>query len=141
MPTIGTLAALFSTVRAGVLFATLLQPDQWWFMTELARHLEVTPSSLQRELESLVASEFLWRRQFSGEGRRTPELLEKLNRCRDFYFDKIRQIRMPSWTKGRVALVGDAGYCASPAAGMGGSLAIVGATALADAGPALTSQR
>jgi len=40
---------------------------------------------------------------------------------------------MPSWTKGRVALVGDAGYCASPAAGMGGSLAIVGATALADA--------
>ena len=40
---------------------------------------------------------------------------------------------MPSWTKGRVALVGDAGYCASPAAGMGGSLAIIGATALADA--------
>ncbi len=29
--------------------------------------------------------------------------------------------------------MGDAGYCASPAAGMGGSLAIVGATALADA--------
>jgi 2-polyprenyl-6-methoxyphenol hydroxylase-like FAD-dependent oxidoreductase len=40
---------------------------------------------------------------------------------------------MPSWTKGRVALVGDAAYCASPAAGMGGSLAIIGATALADA--------
>jgi 2-polyprenyl-6-methoxyphenol hydroxylase-like FAD-dependent oxidoreductase len=40
---------------------------------------------------------------------------------------------MPSWTKGRIALVGDAAYCASPAAGMGGSLAIVGATALADA--------
>jgi len=71
--------------------------------------------------------------QFSGEGWRTPELLEELNRCKDFYFDKMCQIRMPSWTKGRVALVGDAGYCASPAAGMGGSLAIVGATALADA--------
>ena len=36
-------------------------------MTELARHLEVTPSSLQRELESLVASGFLLRRQ---DGRR-----------------------------------------------------------------------
>lgn len=34
---------------------------------------------------------------------------------------------------GRIALVGDAAYCATPAAGMGGSLAIVGATALADA--------
>jgi 2-polyprenyl-6-methoxyphenol hydroxylase-like FAD-dependent oxidoreductase len=71
--------------------------------------------------------------QFSGEGWRTRELLEELSSCRDFYFDKMCQIRMPSWTKGRVALVGDAGYCASPAAGMGGSLAIVGATALADA--------
>jgi len=71
--------------------------------------------------------------RFSGEGWRTHELLEELSRCRDFYFDKMCQIRMPSWAKGRVALVGDAGYCASPAAGMGGSLAIVGATALADA--------
>jgi len=73
------------------------------------------------------------RQHFSGEGWRTRELLEELSRCRDFYFDKMCQIRMPSWTKGRVALVGDAGYCNSPAAGMGGSLAIVGATALADA--------
>jgi len=72
-------------------------------------------------------------RQFGGEGWRTRELLEELSRCRDFYFDKMCQIRMPSWIRGRVALVGDAGYCASPAAGMGGSLAIVGATALADA--------
>lgn len=40
---------------------------------------------------------------------------------------------MPSWTKGRVALVGDAAYCASPAAGIGGSLAVEGAAALAGA--------
>jgi predicted nucleotidyltransferase len=63
----GTLETLFPAVRAGVLSAALLQPDHWWFMTELARHLEVTPSSLQRELESLVASGFLVRRQ---DGRR-----------------------------------------------------------------------
>lgn len=50
-----------------------------------------------------------------------------------FYFDKLSQIKMPAWTSGRIALVGDAGYCASPAAGMGGSLAIIGATALHDA--------
>jgi 2-polyprenyl-6-methoxyphenol hydroxylase-like FAD-dependent oxidoreductase len=70
---------------------------------------------------------------FEGEGWRTRELLEEVNGCNDFYFDKLCQIKMPSWTKGRVALVGDAAYCASPAAGMGGSLAIVGAAALADA--------
>jgi 2-polyprenyl-6-methoxyphenol hydroxylase-like FAD-dependent oxidoreductase len=71
--------------------------------------------------------------QFAGESWRTPELLEEVKISKTFYFDKLCQIKMPSWTKGRVALVGDAGYCASPAAGMGGSLAINGAAALADA--------
>jgi 2-polyprenyl-6-methoxyphenol hydroxylase-like FAD-dependent oxidoreductase len=71
--------------------------------------------------------------QFTGQGWRTPELLEEVSQSKTFYFDKINQIKMPSWTKGRVALVGDAAYCASPAAGMGGSLAIIGAAALADA--------
>ncbi|OCT13354.1 FAD-binding monooxygenase [Paenibacillus pectinilyticus] len=71
--------------------------------------------------------------QFSGLGWRTPELLEEVKNSKTFYFDKLCQMKMPSWTKGRVALVGDAGFCASPAAGMGGSLAIDGAAALADA--------
>jgi 2-polyprenyl-6-methoxyphenol hydroxylase-like FAD-dependent oxidoreductase len=70
---------------------------------------------------------------FKGTGWRTPELLEEVQNSKTFYFDKLCQMRMPCWTKGRVALVGDAGYCASPAAGRGGSLAIDGAAALADA--------
>jgi predicted nucleotidyltransferase len=68
MRTTSTLEALFPTIRAGVLSATLLQPEHWWFMTELARYLNTTPSSLQRELESLVAAGLLLRRQ---DGRRT----------------------------------------------------------------------
>lgn len=72
-------------------------------------------------------------RQFAGQDWRMPELLEEVEHSRTFYFDKVCQIKMPSWTKGRVALVGDAAYCASPAAGMGGSLAIIGAAALAGA--------
>lgn len=71
--------------------------------------------------------------QFAGEGWRTTELLAEIAQSTNFYFDKFCQIKMPSWTKGRVALVGDAAYCASPAAGMGGSLAVEGAAALADA--------
>jgi len=71
--------------------------------------------------------------QFTGVGWRTPELLNEVQGLENFYFDKFCQIKMPSWTKGRVALVGDAGYCASPAAGMGASLSISGAAALADA--------
>jgi 2-polyprenyl-6-methoxyphenol hydroxylase-like FAD-dependent oxidoreductase len=71
--------------------------------------------------------------QFQGTGWRTPELLGLVQRSSSFYFDKLCQVKMPSWTKGRVALVGDAGYCPSPAAGRGGSVAIDGAAALADA--------
>ena len=71
--------------------------------------------------------------QFEGGSWRIAELLEEVKKSKTFYFDKMCQIRMPSWTKGRVALVGDAGYCASPAAGKGGSLAIDGAAALAEA--------
>src|SRR6201996_7460918 len=71
--------------------------------------------------------------QFQQTGWRTSELLDEVKHSKTFYFDKLCQMKMPSWTKGRIALVGDAGYCASPAAGRGGSLAIDGAAALADA--------
>jgi 2-polyprenyl-6-methoxyphenol hydroxylase-like FAD-dependent oxidoreductase len=73
------------------------------------------------------------RDQFKGEAWRIGELLEEVDRCDNFYFDQLCQIRMGAWSKGRVALVGDAAYCPSPAAGMGGSMAILGAAALADA--------
>ncbi|MFD0765017.1 FAD-dependent monooxygenase [Mucilaginibacter lutimaris] len=71
--------------------------------------------------------------QFTGQSWRAAELLEEVQNLPDFYFDKFCQIKMPAWTKGRVALVGDSGYCASPAAGKGASLSVAGAAALADA--------
>lgn len=71
--------------------------------------------------------------QIENMSWRATELKEVLLNSESFYFDKFCQIKMSSWSKGRVALVGDSGYCASPAAGMGGSLAIIGATAMADA--------
>ena len=70
---------------------------------------------------------------FDGLGWKVPAMLDHVDADDDFYFDKINQIRMPVWSKGRVALVGDAGYCVSPVAGMGGSMAIIGAARLADA--------
>ncbi|MGR6912674.1 FAD-dependent monooxygenase [[Actinomadura] parvosata] len=60
-----------------------------------------------------------------------PRLLEAMWKADDFYFDAMAQVKMEHWTKGRVALVGDAGYCASPLSGQGTSLALVGAYVLA----------
>jgi len=70
---------------------------------------------------------------FDGLGWKVPTALKHVGNDDDFYFDRINQIRMPFWSKGRVVLVGDAGYCVSPVAGMGGSMAIIGAGRIAEA--------
>ncbi|MEV6038306.1 FAD-dependent monooxygenase [Nonomuraea sp. NPDC052116] len=67
----------------------------------------------------------------AGVGWEVPALLESVRDAKDFYFDSVTQIHMDRWSKGRVVLVGDAAYCASPAAGQGTSLALVGAYVLA----------
>lgn len=64
-------------------------------------------------------------------GWHVPELLEVMEGARDFYLGSFAQVKMPHWTKGRAALVGDAAYCPSPYTGQGTSLAIVGAYVLA----------
>ena len=66
MRTISLVSALFPKTRRAVLAATLMHPDRWWFLADLARQIGVPPSSLQREMESLVAVGILLRRQ---EGR------------------------------------------------------------------------
>ncbi|MCC8250143.1 FAD-dependent monooxygenase [Saccharothrix luteola] len=48
-----------------------------------------------------------------------------------FYFDSITQLRMDTWSRGLVTLVGDAGFCPGPAVGGSTSLAVVGAYVLA----------
>ncbi|OJH35796.1 FAD-dependent monooxygenase [Cystobacter ferrugineus] len=71
------------------------------------------------------------RRVFADAGWQVPRALAGLTGTQDFYFEAIGQVRMPRWSRGRVALVGDAAYCASPISGMGTSLALVGAYILA----------
>jgi 2-polyprenyl-6-methoxyphenol hydroxylase-like FAD-dependent oxidoreductase len=56
---------------------------------------------------------------------------KELERARNVYFDSVTQIRMDRWTKGRIALVGDAAACVSLMAGEGTGLAIAEAYVLA----------
>ncbi|ALI24983.1 Oxidoreductase [Mycolicibacterium fortuitum] len=57
--------------------------------------------------------------------------LEEIPRTPTFYFDAITQLQMRTWSRGRVTLVGDAGYCPGPAVGGSTSLAVYGAYVLA----------
>lgn len=68
---------------------------------------------------------------FSDMGWETPVILSALEDVDGVYFDSISQIRMDSWTKGRVALVGDAAACPSLIAGEGAGFALAAAYVLA----------
>jgi 2-polyprenyl-6-methoxyphenol hydroxylase-like FAD-dependent oxidoreductase len=70
---------------------------------------------------------------YAGERWQVPALLDAVDAADDLYFDSVSQILMPSWSHGRVALVGDAGFAASGLSGMGTTLALTGAELLADA--------
>jgi 2-polyprenyl-6-methoxyphenol hydroxylase-like FAD-dependent oxidoreductase len=71
------------------------------------------------------------RSRFWDSGWECRSILEAIRPDEDLYFDRVSQIRMPSWTKGRVALVGDAAFCVSLLAGQGSALAMVAAYVLA----------
>jgi 2-polyprenyl-6-methoxyphenol hydroxylase-like FAD-dependent oxidoreductase len=68
---------------------------------------------------------------FAEVGWRVPAMLDAMHGAPDFYFDTICQVHVDSWWRGRIALLGDAGYCGSPLTGMGTSMALVGAYVLA----------
>ncbi|MFC8087010.1 FAD-dependent monooxygenase [Streptomyces sp. NPDC057340] len=68
---------------------------------------------------------------FADAGWEVPGILGALRDADDVFFDAVGQIRMPRWTSGRVALLGDAAYAPSFLTGQGTSLALVGAYMLA----------
>ncbi|MGM9332729.1 FAD-dependent monooxygenase [Streptomyces murinus] len=73
----------------------------------------------------------LLRGAFAGMHAEVDRWLDELNRAPAFYFDSITQLRMDTWSRGRVTLVGDAGYCPGAAVGGSTSLAVLGAYVLA----------
>jgi 2-polyprenyl-6-methoxyphenol hydroxylase-like FAD-dependent oxidoreductase len=88
------------------------------------RELDYHHHDLPRQKELLRAA-------FDGMHPEVDTWLGELDRTPAFYFDSITQLRMDSWSKGRVTLVGDAGFCPGPAVGGSTSLAVVGAYVLA----------
>ncbi|PSK56859.1 ubiquinone biosynthesis monooxygenase COQ6 [Elsinoe australis] len=114
----------------------LLRPDP---QRRTRAHLFVINHGDQAQLDTyraayqrgMPAVKELFTEEFKDAGWLTPEILASAPDAKDFYGSEIAQIRTETLYKGRVALVGDAGYCPTPFTGMGTSLAIIGAYVLA----------
>ncbi|WP_410665527.1 FAD-dependent monooxygenase [Amycolatopsis sp. lyj-84] len=106
----------------------LLRPDNQG--TTRASLSFLLPRPGLERLDIPAQHEFL-RRHYAGVGWETPRVLDELGGSPDYFFESVGQMRLEQWSRGRIAVVGDAAYCASPLSGMGTSLALVGAYVLA----------
>ncbi|MCX5123646.1 FAD-dependent monooxygenase [Streptomyces sp. NBC_00347] len=90
-----------------------------WTSTDLA-------GDLSTDLSKAV------RRRFEDLGWAVPALLKEAEAVPSAYYGPVSQIKMDTWSQGRVVLVGDAAWCTGFYAGYGASLAVGGADLLGD---------
>lgn len=90
-----------------------------------------TTEPLDYDYRDIAAQKRLMADRFADAGWKFPEILAYMQDSPDFYFYATHMVQMNEWSRGRVALVGDAGYCVSPASGQGTTIAMVAACVLA----------
>jgi 2-polyprenyl-6-methoxyphenol hydroxylase-like FAD-dependent oxidoreductase len=103
-----------------------LTEDRTLFLFVFATEFSARPEMLDTTGQKAML------RDVFGDGRwETSHILAELEQAQDFYFDRVSQIKMPTWSRGRVALVGDAAFCVSLMAGQGAALTMTAAYVLA----------
>ncbi|MFY9602910.1 MAG: FAD-binding domain [Pseudolabrys sp.] len=101
-----------------------LHNDRTLFLFVFAANSGSLPATLDLQKAML--------RERYGDGEwECPRILDQLDRTHELYFDRVSLIKMESWSRGRVALVGDAAFCVSLVAGQGSALAMISAYVLA----------
>ena len=101
-----------------------MRENRTLFLLIFATGEDALPETLDGRKELLLAL-------YANDKWECPRILHELNGTQELYFDRVSQIRMPSWSRGRVALVGDAAFCVSLLAGQGSALAMTSAYVLA----------
>jgi 2-polyprenyl-6-methoxyphenol hydroxylase-like FAD-dependent oxidoreductase len=103
-----------------------LSDDRTLFLFVFAADIDARSEELD-----LPAQKAMLRATFGSGKWESQRILAELDRAQDLYFDRVSQIKMPTWSQGRIALVGDAAFCVSLMAGQGAALAMTAAYVLA----------
>ena len=102
-----------------------LQDERTLFLFVFADTGRFSPIADQRAQKAVL------RERFSDGTWECARILHELDHTHELYFDRVSQIKMDRWSRGRVALVGDAAFCVSLMAGQGSALAMTAAYVLA----------
>ncbi|MET8696135.1 FAD-dependent monooxygenase [Streptomyces bauhiniae] len=119
--------------------------DRWrWYSTVGGRQVHLRPDNhgTTRAILAYADAEDLApldrdraltcvRARYAGAGWETERVLDGFDASEDVYVDGLTQIRMPTWHRGRVCLLGDAAWCVTPMGGGGASLALTSGYVLA----------
>lgn len=133
------------TMVFGTIPRTATDDDRWrWYSTVGGRQVHLRPDNhgttrailsypRDGDLPALDRDEALARvrARYTGAGWETERVLDGFDASEDVYIDGLTQIRMPTWHRGRVCLVGDAAWCVTPIGGGGASLALTSGYVLA----------
>ena len=138
---------LGTTMVFGTIPRTSEDDDRWrWYNTTGGRQVHLRPDnhgttrailayadSADGDLVTLSHEQALAqvRERFGDAGWEAPRVLDAFDTSDDVYIDRLTQVRMPTWHRGRVCLVGDAAWCVTPLGGGGASLALTSGYILA----------
>jgi 2-polyprenyl-6-methoxyphenol hydroxylase-like FAD-dependent oxidoreductase len=103
-----------------------LHDDRTLFLFVFAADADIRTTTLDLPVQKKILCE-----RFGDESWECPRILRELLATDHLYFDRVSQIVMDRWSRGRVALVGDAAFCVSLTAGQGSALAMTAAYVLA----------
>lgn len=109
---------------AGIYTADHLDDARAVFIFRPGQRLDYDYRDVERQKAQLCTA-------FAHTAPEVDRWLDEVPQTPTFYFDAITQLQMTTWSRGRVTLVGDAGYCPGPAVGGSTSLAVYGAYVLA----------
>lgn len=98
------------------------------------RHLKMHDLERATRAGDVERQKEIWYDMYKGVGWEAPRIMDDMMHspvAKDFYGQQIGQVKLDKWHKGRVVLLGDAGYCASPVSGKGTSIGMLGPYVLA----------
>lgn len=104
------------------------------YLAAYDRHLRMDDLKQATRTGDVQRQKEIWYDIFKGVGWEVPRIMDDMMdspAAKDFYGQQIGQVKVDKWYKGRVILLGDAGYCPSPITGKGTSVGLLGPYVLA----------